>query len=229
MNLRNVASWLLSKIRLFPTPKIFEVLLIHNVALVDEFDKSEQSLITFMQKVDTNEHKRSWKSALKSLIVLDHTVEHKIRLKVIYEHKLQSIYELANEPKNSKYCLIVCLEIHNKELMVRLFYELVKLKSEHYDGKFVEIFVQKLEDVFGLLKQYDFDTLYRLFRHLGIFINKLRSILVTSDSGYLKYELCKYTIGLCINSLDYFYKLRYFIMIAVFYSRKNIHDVRKLL
>jgi len=47
---------------------------------------------------------------------------------------------------------ITNIEIHNKELMVRLFYELIKLKSEHYLGKFVEIFKYKLEDVFVVLK-----------------------------------------------------------------------------
>ena len=114
--------------------------------------------------------------------------------------------------------------------MIRLFYELIKLKSEHYSGKYSEIFNSKLENVFDLLKSYDFENLYWLFKHLGIYINKIKSIVKTSQNGYLKYDLCKHSLCICINNLDHFYKLCYFVMITIFYSRKdNFKDGREFL
>ena len=44
--------------------------------------------------------------------------------------------------------------------MIRLFYELIKIKSDHYSGKYREIFDSKLEEVFNLLKYYEFENLY---------------------------------------------------------------------
>jgi len=78
-------------------------------------------------------------------------VENKVNLKVLYESRLQCVYELQHEPKNSnKYWLQI--EIHNKELMIRLFYEFIKIKSEYYDGEFSKVFDSKLEDVFVLIR-----------------------------------------------------------------------------
>ena len=57
-------------------------------------------------------------------------------------------------------------------------------------------------------------------------IDKIKNIVLTGGNGYLKYDLFRHIFGICINNLDYFYKLRYFTMMALFNNGKNINDDR---